>query len=293
MLTDDELAHFDTFGFVVRRAMLSSDEVRSLAAELEAELDDAYGGSDGRARQWALMSTARTPAFAALVEDPRFLGIAEQIMPGETLGIAADASRYAGDTLWHGDTTGPAQWGVKFLFYFEPLRAENGALRVIPGSHREPYHSRVQRFLRGSSSEERVPAFVFRAEPGDVFVYDLRLLHASFGGRPGRAGGSVFYFHDPRTAEEESALREQDRLSRAHVRDFRGRGHIDPTSRSPLLDESWIADASMSATRQRWIARLRELGLLDAVTAPLDERDRLPHRAPGIASDQPDDAPKR
>lgn len=292
MLTRDELEHFGTFGFVVRRAMLSDDEVRGLASELHAELDDAYGGFDGRARQWALMSTPRTPRFAALLEDPRFVAIAEQIMPGETLGIAADGSRYVGDTLWHGDTTGPAQWGVKFLFYFEPLRAESGALRAIPGSHRDPYHSRVQRFLRDTASEDRVPAFVFDAEPGDVFVYDLRLFHASFGGRSGRPGGSVFYFHDPRTADEESAVREQDRLSRAHVRDFRGRGS-DPSSRSPLLDDAWTTDPAMSETRRRWIARLRELGFFDAVTHPLDERDRLPHRPAAVRGDQSGDPPKR
>ncbi len=223
MLSPRELDHFDTFGFVLRRGLLDRGEVDALRRELDGELDRIYGAFDGRARQWALMSTTRSPTVAALLEDPRFFGLADQALSGHTIGVACDASRFVGDTLWHADTTGPSQWGVKLIFYFEPLRAENGALRVIPGSHREPFHDRVKQFLRAAGSDADVPAFVFDAEPGDVLAYDLRLLHASFGGRAGRPGASVFYYHDPETPEQESAVRDQDRLSRAHIRDFHRR----------------------------------------------------------------------
>ena len=31
-------------------------------------------------------------------------------------------------------------YGVKFAYYLEPVDAESGALRLIPGSHKNPLH---------------------------------------------------------------------------------------------------------------------------------------------------------
>lgn len=280
VLSAEDLDHFDTFGFVVRRGLLAAGEVDELERELDRELDRVYGGFDGVARQWALMSTGHTPAFAALLEDPRFFGLADEVLRGETLGAACDGSRYVGDTTWHGDTTGPAQWGVKFLFYFEPLDALTGAPRVIPGSHREPYYGQVRDYLRRAGADSRsVPSMVVEVEPGDVLAYDMRLQHASFGGRAGRRGGSVFFYHDPQTPEQESALRAQDRLTRTHIRAFHrcasNHDRVDPSRRSPLVDPESAEGAS--ALRRRWTERLRSLGFLDPVTVPLGDRDRLPH----------------
>lgn len=280
-LSTSELEQFRTSGFVVRRAMLAPVEIDALAAELEAALDARYPTFDGTERQWALVSTHATPRFLALLEDPRFATIAAQVLDGREIGVACDASRFVGDTLWHGDVVSSVQRGVKMIFYFEPLDATNGALRVVPSSHEQPLYDRVRAALRSDTEDPSHPSIALEVEPGDVIVYDIRLQHASFGGRPGRRGASVFYYGEPTTLAERVALEQQDLLSRGHVRDFHRRGgasHELPAM-SPLVDAARANDAHASERMQRWNRALRDLGFFAPAAVALDPRDRVPHRA--------------
>jgi ectoine hydroxylase-related dioxygenase (phytanoyl-CoA dioxygenase family) len=76
---------------------------------------------------------------------------------------------------------------VKIAFYLDPVRRETGALRVIPGSHR----LELDRWEGRSASdapnlwgiaEEQVPSVALESDPGDMVVFDQRLMHAAFGG---------------------------------------------------------------------------------------------------------------
>ncbi|APR79833.1 Hypothetical protein A7982_05180 [Minicystis rosea] len=275
MLATPQVLEFETFGFVVLRNWFSAEEVTVLKREHAAGLDAAWGRPfDGTARQWALMTSERTPLFASLLEDDRFAGVAEQLYGGDVLGVMTDASRFVGDTFWHPDTVGFDHYGIKFVFYLEPLRADSGALRVVPGSHRQPYHDAFMRFLNARRPEiDEVPSFVFESEPGDVLAFDLRLYHASCHGAPGRPGASLSYFNNPKTDAQLAALREQDRLSRGHTRDLRGPSAV--AGGSSLFEPSWLANTAGNARRARCISRLRELGFFDPLE--LEDRNRLPH----------------
>ncbi|MBT6145151.1 MAG: hypothetical protein HOH74_06965, partial [Gemmatimonadetes bacterium] len=71
MLSDVQLQHFRTFGFVVLRDLFTQDEVERLRSEYEAELDHVYADEpfSGERRYWTMMLHPRTPLFAGLLED--------------------------------------------------------------------------------------------------------------------------------------------------------------------------------------------------------------------------------
>lgn len=81
-----------------------------------------------------MMSRTRTPRSLALVEDPRFLAAAGQLLGATMLPLYAEGILYFGEAGFH-DDAGPGVKAVKFVAYLEPLTAASGALRLLPGSH--------------------------------------------------------------------------------------------------------------------------------------------------------------
>jgi len=274
-LNAQQFAQFRAFGFCIFRGLFDAAELRVLEDELTRVLTKEFGDApvDGTARQWTLMTRPETPAHESLLEDPRFLDVAEELYGEDVIGVLCEANRFMGGTGWHPDTVGEHHYGIRFLFYLQPLHAGNGALRVIPGSHHQPLHNEVDRFLREvQPAVDAVPAVVLNSHPGDVIAYDMRLWHASAHGEPGRRAAAVMYYHNPKSPEEIATAQQMDRLSRAHLRDFRKGARAEEASGpgtfvNPMFDERWIENRANSARRARWIARLREIGFLDAPDA--------------------------
>jgi len=255
-LTQQQQHHFRTFGFLIFRQLFSSDEVASYSREFDAGLGAWIGDmAAGQARVWAPLMDANTPFITSLIDDPRFADVAEQLLGRPVIGILTDGNYYVGDTAWHPDNRSPIVSALKFTIYADPLDARTGALRVIPGSHRQPLHGQIERDVEAAFGvrADELPAFTFESTPGDVLVFDQRLWHASFGGSNHRRMGIVDFHDDPQTPEEVDEF--QKRL-RGHYKGFADRwaGH----EHYPAY---W---RSVGGQRhQRWVRRLAELGLLD------------------------------
>jgi hypothetical protein len=202
-----------------------------------------------------------TPLFASLLEDPRFVAPARQLYGEDVLGICVDGNRYVGDTGWHPDSADPSQYGVKFAIYLQPVRAETGALRVLPGSHRQCPWS--LEFFAGMQQRPiaEVPAHALESDPGDVVAFDLRLWHASRGGAADRRMCTVVYYADLKTPAGGDALR---RMGAQNIVNLRSANGGIPTARDYLYPASWVANAGRGPLRQRWIDRLTEVGYLTA-----------------------------
>ena len=147
MLTREQHRHFETFGFIVLRQFFSPREMQRAGNEFETALDALYADDpfDGSKRHSAILTGEETPFFAGLPEDPRLYGIAEQLY-GDCFPITSDANRYVGDSRWHPDHYIDVEkdcYGIKFAYYLDPVGPESGALRVIPGSHRNPFWTAV------------------------------------------------------------------------------------------------------------------------------------------------------
>ena len=262
MLTDRQLGHYRTFGFVVLRNLFTAAEMATLRAEYEAELDLVYADRPftGETRYWTMMLHPRTPLFAGLLEDERFSTVAEQLYGPEVIGICTDANRYVGDTRWHPDHAADPDedcFGVKFAFYLDPVGADTGALRLIPGSHNRAFHEQVRDSLPALDlSVAEVPAYVCASGPGDVVAFDMRCWHASHGGATGRRMATCVYYNNPKGEKEEAATRRRARSARETPARFGRRGQ-------QMYPPEWLANPDASPRRDRWLRRMAELGYFE------------------------------
>ena len=268
MLTQGELAQFETFGFIVLRGMLKADEVHAMNGEFDiglaaAEREMQRSGIRGQLN-WSNLRP-ETPFLASLLEDDRFFGAAQQILGEDTIGSGSNANSFDGDsTEWHPDVRDHRWRGIKFGCYLQPLEEYSGALRLVPGSHKDPLNADLEKIVLTESFEGKdveqglgvaeVPAYIARSEPGDVVLFDNHTWHGSYGGSKGRRMCTVLYFGSPRTPEEETVVRAQAKASAGLV------------ERWPLLARhpDWLANAEGSPSRKKWVEALRRWGFIEA-----------------------------
>lgn len=272
MLTDDDIERFKLFGFIVMKNVLSPEEIKTIQAEFDHRADVAsqYERFDGSKRHTFQMMDKDTPFYASLMEDPRILGPAEQIY-GDVLGFNADGNRYVSDSEWHYDAGGFEAYGIKYAIYLQPMRAYNGALRVIPGSHKRPFHDELrtmegigERFSRGAATpDERrrameaintSPSYVCDSDPGDAVAFDLRMFHSSYGGSKDRHMCSITYYNYPRTTAEIELTIPQARGAMATDRD----NSEDPWN-PPRYPAYWTENLDGHPKRKLWLEQFKEL----------------------------------
>jgi hypothetical protein len=253
-LTTEQINFFKTFGYLVLKQRFTAAELATIQHEFNFMMTEQYGPDsyDGSSRHWAMMMDEDTPFFASLLEDPRFLRVARQLYGDDVIGMGVDCNRYTGDTPWHRDTQSVHQRGVKFAFYLQPVEAESGALRVIPGMHRLPDDDAFAVSVNGMAPAA-VPCTALPSEPGDVVAFDLRLWHAAIGGDCDRRMCTVVYYENPKTAEEIEVHRKMGEINvRYGIREFEPK-------RQYLYSKSWMANPCNSPDRQAWIDRLSEI----------------------------------
>jgi ectoine hydroxylase-related dioxygenase (phytanoyl-CoA dioxygenase family) len=125
------------------------------------------------------MMTAETPVSLALLD--RIEAVATAVFGGPVIPTRAKGTRYRGESPWHTDSDLPLR-SVGCLAYLEPVGADSGALRVIPGSHHPQFREALRELGSTGLRDSSLPAHVVATEPGDLLLLDEHVLHASFGG---------------------------------------------------------------------------------------------------------------
>jgi hypothetical protein len=273
MLNDDQVGFFKEFGFLVFRRLLSDREVEQIGKEAESAAAKIYGDQPGGPQgKWVPLLGNATPFNSSLLEDPRFYAIALEVFDEALIGVNTDMLFWQGDTGWHRDLDVPGNTGLKIIYYLDALRAENGALRVVPGSHIEPHETEVpeveplilstddtdyQEKIRGltrAAGDKMLPSVVVESEPGDVVAFEMPLLHSSFGGAPDRRlGATVYWYPSPTEAQAEARRQEVRAIHSNHKRMFEF--PLD----EPYCHPDWIAGAAGNPVRSRWVECLKEL----------------------------------
>jgi hypothetical protein len=273
MITAEHVEYYKTFGFVILRRQLHEQMLERLSAEISSAFRDAFGARfDERpdcggisGHYLPVMSASLTPTSLEIVE--QLHPVARRFLDGEALPAPAEAILLFGEAPWH-DDTGFAVASVKFAAYLEPLTAGNGALRLLPGSHLQPYRNAARGFDRSVSPQrreeiraavERLPGHACETDPGDVIAFDQRLYHASINGCD-RRQWTVSFYRDPASFEEAGEVGAA--LTDEVVSDYGSWGEYDPR-RYPFYDPEWIANVEQT-WRAPAIRRLRELGVLEA-----------------------------
>ena len=105
-VSTQQLSHFNTFGFLIFRQLLTPAEVETYRREFDLGLDSWIEGRvhDGGSRTYAALMNETTPFIASLGRDARFASVAAQLLSREVLCIAVDGNYQVGDTGWHPDT---------------------------------------------------------------------------------------------------------------------------------------------------------------------------------------------
>lgn len=197
-------------GFVVVRGLLEVEEAVELRRRLvehsgvtDADFDDV---EDGVPRKWtAPAGVAQVPAFQHLLFDERLVGLAREVLGPDAVYLHHN-DLHAGYSSpgWHRDnvhrTFGAGEdWDesntpyrcARIALYLQ-THAESGfKFGLIPGSHRHesrlvrwerqaPRFSTVRRMVMGQSLAFARARWI-ATEPGDVVIFDHRVLHC--GGR--------------------------------------------------------------------------------------------------------------
>lgn len=249
-LTALDLAHFQTFGFLVLRDYLASP------VALCKELKSALVGSK------PLQSSVATFTFAPLMSQstPHSLALLDALAPiastllgGQALPIRAKGQRYEGATSWHRDSSGdPPSLGC--LAYLEGIPATGAALHVLPGSHQPEFAAPVADYLAhggGNPAQPFTKALPFhpiQAQPSDVILFDERLYHASPCPAP-RLQFRVDYMLAPTDTYQSQACH----AYLAQIFDARWDGGYDPDSH-PNYDQAWLT------WDRPWVEVLARLG---------------------------------
>lgn len=277
-LTKEQIQHFETFGFLIRRQVFSEEEIDRINKEFDSYLASIKEGFEKKnepgIRCWPNWSNLNpdTPYMASLLEDPRIYMTSEQLQGEDTYAVYSNANSFRFNSNWHPDAVHPNLHLLKSLVYLQPTTADNGSLRVISGSHKSPLFDDLHRLKMNNSNDkseildgsamrsEDVPAYVFCSQPGDVITFNMRLWHAAFCGYEDRRNCSFAFCSNPKTAEEEEDLKSQLENAKTLTN-----GLKMELKDSKYYHPWWLENPEGSPRRARWINWLNERGFIDAV----------------------------
>jgi ectoine hydroxylase-related dioxygenase (phytanoyl-CoA dioxygenase family) len=193
-LSEQQRAFFRTFGFLAFPGLFAA-EIAAITQAFEDVWQSHGGGHGGRAHDGTGRSALvpfidQDERLCALLDDPRILEIAKGLLGDDFNYMGSDGNFYVGDTRWHSDgwrTNGILH--IKMAFYLDPVGADSGCLRVIPGSCITD--DRFAQLLQGEIGRSQelwgidgrsVPAIALETRPGDLLLFNHNTKHAAFGG---------------------------------------------------------------------------------------------------------------
>jgi phytanoyl-CoA dioxygenase PhyH len=191
-LTDAQIAQYREQGFLSPVRVMSEAEALALRAKLET-IEDAMGGplrGDLRHKTHLLF-----PFLAELVRHPQILDAIEDLLGRDILCWSSNFFiKEAADPAfvsWHQDST---YWGLSApdvataWVALTPSTAENGAMAMVPGSHRfdqMPHRDTFHRhnlLTRGQEiavEVDEAKAVVLNLLPGEMSLHHVRTVHGS------------------------------------------------------------------------------------------------------------------
>jgi hypothetical protein len=146
----------------------------------------------------------QSPVLLQLLADDRIYGAVEQLLGPDFVWLNSEGNLYVGDTGWHPDGSRLGYPPIKVSLYLDTLTQETGCMRVIPGSHRLPFHETLHVIDKLGLPGSAVPAYPCESQPGDVLFMTMNLWHASFGGFVGRRHLAVNFAPALTTPESEA-----------------------------------------------------------------------------------------
>ncbi len=197
MITKEQIAHFETFGFLVLRQAFSPDEMEKMICDFDymiekLKLRDENAGAVLRTELSGAF-IEKHPSLAKLAEDDRIYETIEQLLGPGFIWTGSEGIFGRSLAPWHADRPGKIELNymtIKVHLYLDPTTKASCALRVIPGSHRSPFHEILKPIFSSGKNPDaqpygvegkEVPSYPFESNPGDVIFFNQCLLHSVYG----------------------------------------------------------------------------------------------------------------
>jgi hypothetical protein len=182
IFSQDDVHHFVQNGYVRLPQLLTEAAYQTITDAIEHigrnPSDDAFVGWDSSMVSVANIDNilrADPATFLPLMGDPLLLSIAEAICGVDFFPVQAfSVIKTLGSTdpiLWHQDVlTRPLSKTFMLGIYLDDANDENGALRIIPQSHKSALPI---------CELEKMPYQSIDMKAGEILIHDLMLVHSS------------------------------------------------------------------------------------------------------------------
>ncbi len=193
--------NFNDDGFVILKKVFSEQQlqpIRKLTDEIiaygEQELEDPFRKFYLRHRtdQGVLYDLfQRQPEFQELAKNPKILDKLEEVF-GENISLYENSLVYKprgkrNAVPWHQDFISRPKEPLKYIGWIalDDVRIENGAMKVIPGSHKFGFLKWFR--VKGETHHDRIDlsqldienAVYMELDAGDVLIFNQLIVHSS------------------------------------------------------------------------------------------------------------------
>jgi hypothetical protein len=193
-MTQEEIRHFETLGFVHYRKFFSPEEVNKLSSAFDSAMERARKGAPapvaGESRQQVVPFFDYDPeTFYPLLDDERIMDVFSTLMGEDFILTVSEGILHTGGSGWHHDACGPEGFfSMRAAMYLDRLNFEDGCLNVIPGSHFKEYRESLAQHMNeiGVRPEDIPGRYPLINEPGDIIFMNHKTYHSSLSDTPGR-----------------------------------------------------------------------------------------------------------
>ncbi|ASG23989.1 phytanoyl-CoA dioxygenase family protein [Nitrospirillum viridazoti] len=218
MNVDEIVSHYDTHGYAVVPGLLAGpvlDELLELTARIEARAadsiaDDAWFDFDQDANGKRTIQRIKKPNridpfYARLAGHPKIVDVLNRLIgPNIRLNhtkMNMKAANGGAALEWHQDWAFAPHTNMSTCvasIMLDGASAENGAMQVIPGSHKGPLldHHDEEGYFAGAVDVSQIAldkAALLAGPPGTVSFHHPMTLHGSSVNRSGRSRRILFY----------------------------------------------------------------------------------------------------
>ena len=214
MISDQQVEFFRTFGFLPLREAFSREEMAAIGKTFDDMLESDREGQPfpGEQRQALYGIAERNPLLTELVEDDRIYETAGRLLGPGFHWLCSEGNLYVGETEWHPDGSRLNYPPMKVSLYLDALTKSTGCLRVIPGSHRLPFHEALRPMEKMGVPGAEVPCYFLESSPGDVLFLNMNIWHAAYGGAAGRRHLAVNFVPEATEPEHVEILKRNHRV---------------------------------------------------------------------------------
>jgi len=281
-ITQVQQKYFDMFGFIIIRNVLSKSELKAIEEEYQLGFQktlEHHSDSYGMRKQfnWSNLNE-KYPNLCNLPSHPKILKTIKKLLGEKTFPFLCNSNNFNGPaTEWHTDQNQDIDcFSVKVAFYLDELNQNNGALRFLPCSHKEPLNRELWDFglygsNKGSLDEyesksgipiDQVPSYHCITSPGDMIVFNLKIWHSSWGGKLNRRNVTINFSKYPESLKESESLKKLAIQSKQTMKSL--------NFPMPQFTNYWETLINNSPNKE-WISNLEKFGFYENNFSPVGE----------------------